>query len=629
VCGIAGEIAYSERPSTADWQHISRLMRRRGPDGQGLWSSGDGRCTFVFRRLAILDLSPAGHQPMLADNGRYSLVFNGEIYNFRELRVELERSGVRFRSTSDSEVVLHALVAWGAEALGRFNGIFAIAFYDAAARRLLLARDHAGVKPLYVLRSQYGIVFGSQYDQILAHPWSVGLKPSKDALGLYLRFAFIPAPYALLENTQMVEPGTWLEFDGVGRVRQGNHFTLSQMEAPSLRGEDAVDAVDAAITAAVKRQLVSDVPVAAFLSGGIDSPLVVSKMRVASPERFRAFTIGTTDPSSDETSDAAAYARELDVAHTIERVVADDAEALVNDAIEACGEPFGDYSVIPTLLISRLAAREFKVVLSGDGGDELFWGYVSRMVPLIQSAPNFRAPYALRASQRWAHRLLGSARAGDHLQWRTLGDMQVAMHTHLWGGRLKHVFPDLPAWPVDYRAFEYPGHDSDSAAQWLRWNEMKCHLTMVLLKVDRASMFNSLEVRVPLLDKEVIRTAVRVDWRSCLDLDRRVGKIPLRRALARTIRYQTTSKRGFEVPMGQWLRTSLRDLMEEALLSRDELMGLAIDRKSLRRLFDEHLTGKHDYAWGLWPLLSLSLWERRYLSGRGIASRRDLGAARP
>jgi asparagine synthase (glutamine-hydrolysing) len=191
--------------------------------------------------------------------------------------------------------------------------------------------------------------------------------------------------------------------------------------------------------------------------------------------------------------------------------------------------------------------------------------------------------------------------------------MQIAKHTHLPGHWLERVFPDLPALPADYHTFDYAGCDSDTAAHWLRWNELVCHLTMVLLKVDRASMFHSLEVRVPMLDREVIETALQVDWRSCLDTEKGVGKLPLRRALARTVRHQTNAKRGFEVPMGQWLRTSLRGLFEEAVLSRDALMGIALDRKSLRKLYQQHLSGSIDVAWGLWPLLSLALWERRYL----------------
>ncbi len=552
---------------------------------------------------------------MVTDCGRYALVFNGEIYNFRALRVELERAGVRFKSTGDSEVVLQALVAWGADALSRFNGIFALAFYDSNTRRLLLARDHAGIKPLYALRSPRGIVFASQYDQLLAHPWADDLQVSQNALGLYLRFAFIPAPYGVLEHTEMLEPGAWLEVDANAKVRQGHHFKLPQRTVPSLRGEEAVDAVDSAVGSAVRRQLVSDVPVGAFLSGGIDSPLVVSKMCAVASERVRAFTIGTSDPRSDETTDAEAYARELAVAHTIERVTEDQARALVNDAIDACGEPFGDYSVIPTLLVSQLAARDFKVVLSGDGGDELFWGYVRRMVPMIQSAPNFRAPYALRAPQRQARRLLGAGSIPDHLRWASLGHMQIAKHTHLPGNWLKQVFPRLPAFPTGYQAFDFRGSDPNAAAQWLRWNEFVCHLTMVLLKVDRASMFHSLEVRVPLLDREVIEVALQVDWRACLDMDNRLGKLPLRSALARAVRHQTSAKRGFEVPMGQWLRTSLRGLFEETVLSRDEIMGLSVNRKALHKLYQLHLSGAHDFAWGLWPLLSLALWEQRHMRG--------------
>ena len=615
MCGIAGELSLSEAPSFADWSRISQLMRRRGPDGEGAWSSKDGRCSFVFRRLAIIDLSAAGGQPMVTECGRYALVFNGEVYNFRALRVELEQCGVRFKSTGDSEVVLQALVAWGVEALSRFNGIFALAFYDSNTRRLLLARDHAGIKPLYVLRSPRGIVFASQYDQLLAHPWTDGLRVSQDALGLYLRFAFIPAPYGVLENTQMLEPGAWLDVDANGKVRQGHHFKLPKRVVPSLRGEEAVDAIDSAVGAAVRRQLVSDVPVGAFLSGGIDSPLVVSKMCAVASERVRAFTIGTSDPRSDETSDAEAYARELAVAHTIERVTEDQARALVNDAIDACGEPFGDYSVIPTLFVSQLAARNFKVVLSGDGGDELFWGYVRRVIPMIQSAPDFRAPYAVRATQKQARRVLGEVNIPAHLRWPSLGHMQIAKHTHLPGTWLKQVFPTLPAFPNAYQAFDFRALDRDAAAQWLRWNEFVCHLTMVLLKVDRASMFHSLEVRVPLLDREVIETALQVDWRACLDVDGQLGKLPLRRALARAVRHQTSAKRGFEVPMGQWLKTSLRGLFEETVLSRDEIMGLAVNRKSLRQLYQLHLNGSGDFARGLWPLLSLALWEQRHMRG--------------
>ena len=212
MCGIAGELRFNSRPSQANWEAISKLMQRRGPDDSGAWR--DNHCNLVFRRLSILDLSSAGHQPMVSEDGRYVLVFNGEVYNFPVLRQQLEQKGVRFCSHSDTEVVLYSLIEWGRSALDRFNGMFALGFYDSRERKLLLARDHAGIKPLYYMHHSQGLMFGSQYDQLLAHPWSEGLLFSPAAATLYLHLASVPAPYGILENTFMLEPGGWLEIDG-------------------------------------------------------------------------------------------------------------------------------------------------------------------------------------------------------------------------------------------------------------------------------------------------------------------------------------------------------------------------------------------------------------------------------
>ncbi len=393
MCGIAGELCRAGRSSGADWERISALMKRRGPDSEGNWSSPGGECTMVFRRLAILDLSPAGHQPMVSADGRYVLTFNGEVYNFRELRRRLEGKGRTFRSSGDSEVVLNALMEWGTGALDLFNGMFALALYDQHEQKLLIARDHAGIKPLYYLESGQGMVFASQYDQILAHPWSRGLPVSREALALYLRLSYVPAPYAILEGTHMLEPGSWREYRADGTVREGHYDQFPRYQTPSLRGREAHEAVDAAVTRAVERQLVSDVPVAAFLSGGIDSPLVTAKICAASDTPVEAFTIGTGQDPSDESGDAACYARELGVRHVIEHVTPEQALEMLDDVVTACGEPFGDYSIFPTMLVSRLASRSYKVILSGDGGDELFWGYTKRASQLIGGATGFRAPY--------------------------------------------------------------------------------------------------------------------------------------------------------------------------------------------------------------------------------------------
>ena len=622
MCGILGQITFSEDGWAAAGEEISPrligLMARRGPDDEGRWS--DGRhCALAFRRLAILDLSDSAHQPMRSRDGRYALVYNGEVYNFRELRRELEHDGARFRSTGDTEVVLHALAHWGNPALSRFNGMFALGFYDSLERRLLLARDHAGIKPLYYMLTHQGLLFASQYDQILAHGWSRESRPSPAALGLYLRLGYIPAPYALLENTYMLEPGSWLEVSSESRVRRGRFFEFPISE-PSLSGEEAYEAVDAAITSAVRRHLVSDVPLGTFLSGGIDSPLVAAKMRAVSNDTIRAFTIGTNGDRHDETDDAIAYAREIGVEHEVEQVMPDTALEILNDVVGACGEPFADYSIFPTMLVSRLARRQVKVMLSGDGGDELFWGYPDRFASVLARVDSF-AQKSSPSSARWdLQKLLAVSNSHKDLPLPgNVGDIYRLKHTHQSEGWLKRIFPDLPQWPADFSLFTYTGLEPDRTAQWLRWNEFTGYLTMILLKVDRASMYHSLEVRVPLLDKEVVEVATRIDWQSCLDVKRRIGKLPLRHSLARHVKHQTWTKRGFTVPMDAWLRGPLRRVFEETLLDRREILGFQLNKEGARTMFERHLSGQANYEWTLWTLLSLALWEERHYLGRKIA----------
>ncbi len=613
MCGIAGEICINGRShSGANWQYISDLMQRRGPDDDGLWTAEDKVCTLVFRRLAILDLSPTGHQPMVSDNERYTLVFNGEVYNFRELRKKLEAKNITFRSSGDSEVVLHALIEWGRDALDLFNGMFALAFYDKVKRSLLLARDHAGIKPLYYMQTPQGVAFASQYDQILAHPWRQGLPVSHDALALYLRLSYIPAPYALLKNTHMLEPGSWLEVQSSGAVKQGKYYSFPQYQIPSISGNEAYEAVNAAISSAVKRQLVSDVPVASFLSGGIDSPLITAKMREFSNSSIEAFTIGSGEEATDESTDAAIYAKEIDVKHIIKHVTSNEALAMLDNVIASCGEPFGDYSSFPTMLVSQIASEKYKVILSGDGGDELFWGYTRRAADMINHASGFKNPYWQRNAQ-WALKKVGLLDMPHALRrYSTFGHWQRDKHTHLSESLLGNIFTKLPAWPDSYPVFNYMGGETDASAQWLRWNEFTCHLNMVLLKVDRASMFHSIEVRVPLLDREVISIATKVDWQSCLDIKNMQGKLPLRHALTRYTSHQTSAKRGFSIPMGDWLRTSLKSTFERALLDRTDILGMELDRNALHKIYKQHMSGQIDLAWGLWPLLSLSLWEQQH-----------------
>jgi asparagine synthase (glutamine-hydrolysing) len=615
MCGICGILTTGKSARHSEFAGVVKamttLMVRRGPDDEGYWSDGE-RCTFGFRRLSILDLSMFGHQPMLTQDGRYVIVFNGEVYNFPELRQQLLDKGVHFRSSGDTEVVLYALAHWGTEALTRFNGMFALAFYDTLKKSLLLARDHAGIKPLYYLLTPDLLVFASQYDQILAHPKSREFGISSKALGLYLRLGFIPAPFAMLENTHMLEAGTWLEITADGQ-RLGNFFEFPPYRKPILYGQEAFMAIDEAIAKAVKRHLISDVPVGTFLSGGIDSPLITAKAQALATSGVRAFTIGTNGDRFDESPDAIAYAQELGVDHIVEHVGPEAAMAMVDKVIDACGEPFGDYSIFPTMLISEIAHRHVKVMLSGDGGDELFWGYAGRFASVLKFSKDFRQPHWFRKLRWRINKFLPGAIDHFNLSWRNIGDWYKGKHAPLFEDWLKLIFIDLPEWPEEYAIFNYRGWELNQTAQWLRWNEFMSHLQMVLLKVDRASMFHSLEVRVPLLDREVMELATQIDWQSCLDVDRNLGKLPLRSALARHVNHQTNAKRGFDIPMGDWLRGPLRQLFEDEIILRREIVGLRLNQPKMWDMFQQHLSGKVDFSGGMWLLLSLSLWEKRHL----------------
>jgi asparagine synthase (glutamine-hydrolysing) len=320
------------------------------------------------------------------------------------------------------------------------------------------------------------------------------------------------------------------------------------------------------------------------------------------------------------------YARELGLSHIIESADAERAHSLLPDVVAACGEPMADESIFPTMLVSRLARREVKVVLSGDGGDELFWGYSGRFTSVLRLAHYFAQPRMTRSLRYFLDRAFGRGEVAYNVRRHSIGAWYRAKHSAIAEQDLRSIFPDLPEWPADYRTFEYEGADLDRTAAWMRWNEFVSHLSMVLLKVDRASMFHSLEVRVPLLDRDVLSVAVRMDWRECLNPVSNIGKMPLRSALARRCRHQTTAKRGFSVPMGRWLCGSLRRTFEDIVLHRRELAGLPLSTDGIEKYFTRHLSKECDFGSGLWLLLSLALWETAHFRASRLARKAEAGA---
>jgi len=617
VCGITGMVVRDGLTDAdrAEVDALTRLMARRGPDDLGTWDDG-AVCALGFRRLSIIDLSEGGHQPMASADGRHVVVFNGEVYNYRELRTELERAGRRFRSTSDTEVVLQALETWGRDALTRFNGMFAIGWYRVDEQVLLLARDPVGIKPLSWWWSPEAFVFGSQYDQVVRHRRCERGRVDPEVLGLYLRLGFVPAPYGLIEGTGQVEPGQWLEVRP-GRPPETGTFRPVPVAPPPeerLRGAAAEDAVAETVQRAVERQMVADVPVGVFLSGGVDSPLVTSAVVDAATDRVHAFSIGSDDAAMDESAAATAYAQQLDVEHHLREIRGQEAVALVDDVAQAYTEPFGDYSSFPTLLVSQLAAEHVKAVLSGDGGDELYWGY-PRFAKVRAARRWFRLPPAARRAAYGATKAAPThKRPPRGILFPTLGDWYLDAHSGLRQADYDIIGPDLDRLPPSFTGFDLAGTPTDDELlQWVRRNELAFHLPMILQKVDRASMYHGLEVRVPLLDLEMVDLAARVDPSAALQGT--TGKVVLRRSLARRVDPASipSAKKGFTVPLGRWLREDLRPLVEDRLLGPDAFPAGVFDRDRLAAYYEHHRVGRYNLTRGLWNLLALQLWADTHL----------------
>jgi asparagine synthase (glutamine-hydrolysing) len=614
VCGIAGILTFdgaAGQPIFASAvRQMTGLMQRRGPDDEGYFASEDGRLQMGFRRLAILDLTPAGHQPMISGDGGSVIVFNGEIYNHLELRQKLEQSGVRFHSRSDTEVLLEALRRWGVEAIPRLNGMFAFAWYDLKQRRLLLARDHAGIKPLYYGKEARGkgMVFGSQYDVLSHSPWGPLGGVRQDVLRLYLRLHHIPPPYGLLENTYQLEPGAYLVVRADGSIEKRTWWRLPEEPEATLRGEEAVEAVNAAIQNAVRRQRIADVPLGVFLSGGVDSPLVTAVARRQTGPELKAFTIGNPGWWQDESEAASNYGRRLGVDFRLHAASGDDALSRIPEVMAAQYEPFADFSILPTLQVSRFAKSEVTVALSGDGGDELFFGY-ERPLSLLRNGTDFRFPWLVRRAMYYAGRLGLGPKKSEVITARTPGDYYFGVNCRMSDADLDLIAPELPGLPADFDLYSSGIYRSrEQLADYSRRVEFYGQLQRGLKKVDMASMHHSLEVRVPLLDREVVETSLRCDPFD--NMRNGTRKAVLRDTLARYVPATEipTPKRGFAVPLGDWLRGALRPLVEDTLFAAPLYPEGIFDRHGLRRYWEDHLSGRRDCKWGLWTLLALQWW---------------------
>jgi asparagine synthase (glutamine-hydrolysing) len=611
---VIGEFAWTGRLTPTDtFLALRDLAAARGPDAAGYWTDG-ARVQLGFRRLAVLDLTPLGHQPMTTPSGRWTMVYNGEVYNFPEIHRRLPAGRYPLRSRSDSEIILYAFEAFGVhEAAAMLDGMFALALHDRLQQRVHLIRDFAGIKPLHYARTPDRVVFASQYDQLARHPLLAAAAVRPDVLKLYLRQHFVPAPLGILADTFQVEPGEIVSLDRTGRVDRSRFWTFPDPGTLRTDPEDALGALGAALDEAVRDELVADVPVGTFLSGGIDSPLVTDAAQRSRAEPIAAFTIGHDSPRGDESSQAEAYARSIGVRHYLDRLDAKSAGEILDGAVDGLREPFADPSIVPTYLVARHARSRVTVALSGDGGDELFFGY-PRFHELGRQLTLRRLPLGVRrAARRLDRALTGGRLLAPALAAPSIGQAHFRLHSRFSEALIARLFPDLGpvALPAAFAVYDYPdATDPRVLLHRLRRAEFQGMLQKTLTKVDRTSMAHSLEVRVPFLKKTLIETALAIDplLSGAGGRTKALLKTLLRQRLPATPIPE--DKRGFAVPLGRWIREdpAIRARFEATLLDPGFAQAFAARPAALEALVREHAAGRAEHTWPLLTLHTLAHW---------------------
>lgn len=649
MCGLTGFIsAYCRTERMAEVvRSMSGALIHRGPDDEGVWVDGEVGVALGHRRLSILDLSPAGHQPMVSMSGRYVIVFNGEIYNHLMLRDEIGQTDAvaNWRGHSDTETLLAAFEAWGIEtALKKTVGMFALALWDRQERMLTLARDRMGEKPLYYGWQGRSFMFASELKALHSHPDFKGLL-NRDALAAYLRFNYVPAPFSIFDGVYKLMPGTYLRLsadssagtlpDGVAYWRMQDAVSASRREFHSEH--DAVAALDGHLRRAVAGQMLADVPVGAFLSGGIDSSTIVALMQAQSSTSVRTFSIGFHEVGYNEAENAKAVARSLGTDHTELYVTSAQVRDVIPRLPEMYDEPFADSSQLPTFLIAQMTRRHVTVSLSGDGGDELFGGYnryfwaqsiwnnLNRF-PLLARSLAKRA--VLNVSPAAWSRLfrLVSPLFPARLRHANVGDKMHKASELLTIERPEDIYLKLVSLWTDPNRIILGGNEPQTAiVDPVAWRssadfmEQMMYLDSItylpddiLVKVDRVAMSASLETRVPFLDHRVVEFAWTLPLSMKVRGDR--GKWILRQVLDQYVPrgLMERPKMGFGAPIDQWLRGPLRDWAEEMLGSRRLERDGYFDPVPVRKKWAEHLSGRRNWQHMLWGVLMFQAWLDRW-----------------
>ena len=612
MCGIVGVISF-EKPVTIfqkfiEWANDS--MYRRGPDAKGIWTNSED-IILGFRRLAIRDTSSLGNQPMLSLDKNHVIVFNGEIYNIDPIKKNLQNLGYRFISTTDTEVLLYALVEWDIDSvLSMIDGIFAFAYYDQRKKSLILARDRPGIKPLYIGESKEGIVFSSEYDHIINHPYCSNNSIDGKAITNYLQLGYVPEKAGAYEKTYLIPHGHYLTINSEGTSNLREYFNYSSTKLEGSFSEGLI----ASLSDSVQSQLVSDVPLGTFLSGGVDSPLITFFAQKSSKACIGSYTIGVDDKKFDESEAALEFSKLFSTNHREWVISEDDFLGVLKTNFSAFSEPFADYSSIPTLLLCQFAKKEVTVALSGDGGDELFWGY-SRNVNTKKKVHLFNKP----KGSLWINFLVEKIRGKERL----ITKKELMSRSFLDYYYQSLFIRSAPKWvskissspssdPYFFKKIRDEWDNKDIKEEemifLIRKLEFDLHLQRILLKVDRASMFNSLEVRVPFLSNKMLEFSQHIDHERCIQNG--TGKYLLKELLSKSSNPNLVfrPKKGFTVPISSWLRNRLKDDVKEKILDMPSGISQLFDKKQVEKMLFQFFDRGEKLHWLTWSIYSFVKW---------------------
>ncbi len=634
MCGICGKIYFDPARLVTQQEvlQMSHTLAHRGPDGEGVWANGN--VGLAHRRLAIIDLRAVAAQPMSNADGSVWITFNGEIYNFRELRADLEARGYRFRTQSDTEVIIHAYEAYGRDCLARLRGMFAFAIWDARTRVLLLARDRVGKKPLFYWIGRDRVLFASEIKALLVDR-AVPLAPDPMAVDHLLALHYVPAPNTAFQGIYKLPAAHWLEVRD-GQIETGRYWQLRYTPKQHLTEQDAVAELRWRLAEAVRLRLVSDVPLGAFLSGGIDSSAVVAYMAQETAAPVRTFVVGFEESTFDERQFARMVAERYGTDHT-ELIVKAPVTDILPSLVWHYDEPFGDASAVPSYAIAALTRQYVTVVLNGDGGDENFAGYdryfmhrllchgdkVPRQVWRTVAALTRRLPagwhhHALYKRLAKAAELLAQVPERRYVRWFGLCTPEERHHLYTAGFRATVGGSDPEALFVEV----FGQSDAEEWTDAALAADVQLYLADdLLVKMDRATMAHSLEARSPFLDHSLMEFVASLP--AHFKLAGRNKKYLLKAALRGVLPDVVLDrpKMGFSAPIAHWFRNELREMAYDVLLSPTTVQRGYFRKQVMAQLLDEHCTGRQDHAETLWQLLVLELWHRTFIDAGGVVWR--------